>query len=110
MFTLFNLQGALGVFTGSPFRSSFFRTRGQLIYTSTSSSVCQELFSNSFELFLMLSTISFHALCASLERLHIILHQNPIVNTFFRIFSNYFVFVYFVVHCSENPQFIGPFV
>ena len=97
IFTLFNLQG-------TALRQSLARW---LIYLSTSTSICQELFSRFFEEFsrftfkpnssifsVFLSKLhQFLSLfvCRSLERLDILPHQSPFVNTFFQVFSRKFL-------------------
>ena len=97
IFTLFNLQG-------TALRQSLVRL---LVYLSTSSSVCQELFSGFFEEFSrftfkpnssifppVLSNLHrFLSLfvCRSLERLDILSYQLPFVNTFFHLFSKKFL-------------------
>ena len=96
IFTLFNLQG-------TALRQSLARWH---IYLSTSTDLCQELFSMFFEEF---SRFSFKPnssifsvflsklhqflslfVCRSLERLDILPHQSPFVNTFFQVFSRKF--------------------
>lgn len=74
--------------------------RSELVYSSTASSVCQELFSIFFEVFL-----DSHPLChRSLERSHILSKQKPFVNPFFRIFANYFIATISCVNSGRIPQ------
>ena len=74
--------------------------RSELIYSSTASSVCQELFSIHFEVFL-----GSHPPCRrSLERSHILSKQKPFVNPFFRIFENYFMATISCVNNGAIPQ------
>ena len=94
MFTLFNLQGALGDFhrVFASLHRGFHRS-AQLIYTITSLSFCQALFSFLFKMFEVLNRRVLCFFCFSRSSLHIILHHIPFVNTFFQLFSSFFSFV-----------------
>ena len=117
IFTLFNLQG-------TALRQSLTRW---LIYLSTFTSICQELFSRFFEEFsrftfkpnssifsVFLSKLhQFLSLfvCRSLERLDILPHQFPFVNTFFQFFQESFQEgnqVRFWSKTVQKPWFLVP--
>ena len=73
-----------------------FRLGSELIYFSTASSVCQELFS-------FLSSFVRRVLCFSRSSLHIILRLSPFVNPFFHIFSPFFGGARFCARKSQEP-------
>ena len=90
----------------SIYKVQLFAASLRLIYLSTLSSVCQELFSKFFEEFsrsafgpnssvfsAVLSKLHRFVqlfVCRSLERLDILSHHIPFVNTFFQVFSKNF--------------------
>ena len=77
-----------------------FLSRSELIYSSTSSSVCQELFSRFFNRFL-----GFHPICPrSSERSHILSSGFGFVNPFFHYFSFFFIFPIICVNIGITPQ------
>jgi len=90
MFTLFNLQGTFRCFDRFSFllhRS--FELGAELFYLSTFKPFCQELFSNSFR--------SFSVLTASLEAACIYYYTKPLLSTtFFPFFRTFFILKYLV--------------
>ena len=77
-----------------------FLSRSELIYSSTSSSVCQELFSRFFNRFL-----GSHPICPrSSERSHILSSGFGFVNPFFHYFSFFFIFPITCVNIGITPQ------
>ena len=83
-------------FTGFASLHRPFLTSAQLIYISTSVSLCQALFSFSFENVFGVDLEAPVFFCFSRSSLHIILPKSPFVNTFFEFFRRLFLFVNFI--------------
>ena len=98
MFTLFNLQGTFRCFDRFSFllhRS--FELGAELFYLSTFKPFCQELFSNSFR--------SFSVLTASLEAACIYYYTKPLLSTtFFPFFRTFYSLDVFTKHTKYSPS------